>query len=78
MVAVKRLSSLFFLLLVLMLTGSLAAQAERDGSAVDGGVVGEGTPASCTEDALNAALNDGGGVPFNCGALPVSAAQTIS
>lgn len=31
------------------------------------GVVGDGTPASCTEAALNAALSGGGNVSFNCG-----------
>lgn len=31
------------------------------------GVVGNGSPASCTEAALNAALNGGGNVTFNCG-----------
>ena len=31
------------------------------------GVVGTGTPASCTEAALNAALVGGGAVTFNCG-----------
>jgi hypothetical protein len=34
------------------------------------GVVGTGTPASCTEAALDAALNGGGTVTFNCGAAP--------
>ena len=33
-----------------------------------GGVVGTGTPASCTEAALDAALAAGGLVSFNCGA----------
>jgi predicted outer membrane repeat protein len=32
-----------------------------------GGVVGNGTPGSCTEAALNAALVGGGTVTFNCG-----------
>ncbi|NJN67070.1 MAG: hypothetical protein HC884_10345 [Chloroflexaceae bacterium] len=31
------------------------------------GVVGDGTPASCTEQALRDALSDGGDVTFNCG-----------
>ena len=35
------------------------------------GVVGNGTPGSCTEAALNAALVGGGAVTFNCGASPV-------
>ncbi len=34
------------------------------------GVVGTGTPASCTEAALNVALTGGGAVTFNCGANP--------
>jgi hypothetical protein len=32
-----------------------------------GGVVGDGTPASCTEAALTTALTGGGTVTFNCG-----------
>lgn len=35
-------------------------------------VVGDGTPAGCTEAALAAALNGGGAISFNCGAAPVS------
>jgi hypothetical protein len=35
-------------------------------------VVGTGTAISCTEDALAAALFDGGVITFNCGAQPVS------
>jgi predicted outer membrane repeat protein len=34
------------------------------------GVVGNGTPTSCTEAALTAALSGGGSVSFNCGAAP--------
>jgi hypothetical protein len=34
-------------------------------------VVGDGTPASCTEDALNAALEGGGIIRFRCGASPL-------
>ena len=41
------------------LAGSPAARAA--------GVVGNGTAASCTDDALNAALADGGPVTFDCG-----------
>jgi len=40
------------------------------------GVVGAGTPASCTEDALDAALAAGGLVTFDCGADPVTIALT--
>jgi len=36
------------------------------------GVVGNGTPASCTEAALNTALTGGGLVTFNCGPNPVT------
>jgi hypothetical protein len=36
------------------------------------GVVGNGTPGSCTEAALNGALAGGGLVTFNCGANPVT------
>jgi predicted outer membrane repeat protein len=50
--------------------------------ALAGGVVGTGTPASCTEAALNSALAGGGTITFNCGAAPhtilSSAAKTIT
>ncbi len=46
------------------------------------GVVGTGTPASCTETALDTALAGGGAVTFNCGASPfiiiVTGVKTIS
>lgn len=51
--------SLFLFLLALVAT---TVQAE--------GVVGDGTPGSCTEAALDAALSDGGTVTFNCGQSP--------
>jgi hypothetical protein len=41
-----------------------------------GGVVGDGTPASCTESALRAALNHGGVVTFRCGSQPVTITLT--
>lgn len=41
-----------------------------------GGVVGTGTPASCTEDALDRALLQGGTVTFNCGASAVTITVT--
>lgn len=50
----------------LFLTGLIVALM-RPGLAYAGGVVGNGTPASCTEAALNAALAGGGLVTFNCG-----------
>jgi predicted outer membrane repeat protein len=52
--------------LILLLVGLLAA-LWRPGLAHAGGAVGNGTPDSCTEAALNAALMDGGLVTFNCG-----------
>ena len=36
------------------------------------GVVGTGTPESCTDAALNAALTGGGAVTFNCGPNPTT------
>src|SRR3954469_23868210 len=41
-----------------------------------GGVVGTGTPESCTEAALDAALAGGGTVTFNCGPSPVTITVT--
>jgi predicted outer membrane repeat protein len=43
-----------------------------------GGVVGTGTPASCTEVALDAALAGGGDVSFECGASPHSIAVSFT
>jgi len=43
---------------------------------VAAGVVGNGTPGSCTEAALNTALADGGNVYFNCGASPLTLTLT--
>jgi len=52
------------------------------GPALAAGVVGSGTPASCTEAALAAALAGGGAVTFSCGGgavtIPVTATKTIS
>jgi hypothetical protein len=36
------------------------------------GVIGNGTPSSCTDTAINNALNGGGNVIFNCGSSPVT------
>jgi hypothetical protein len=41
-------------------------------------VVGSGTAASCTFDALNAAVSKGGIVTFNCGPSPVTIAVTAT
>ncbi len=40
------------------------------------GVVGNGTPASCTEAALRAAVAGGGRVTFNCGSQPITITLT--
>jgi len=45
-------------------------------AAPDGGVVGTGTPASCTQAALEAKLTGGGSLTFNCGANPVTIVVT--
>ncbi len=46
------------------------------------GVVGDGTPASCTETALDTALSSGGDVTFNCGAelhtISVSSTKVVA
>ena len=45
------------------------------------GVVGNGTPAGCTEAALTAALTGSGTVTFNCGgavSIPVTSLMTIT
>ncbi len=44
--------------------------------ALAAGVVGDGTPGSCTEAALDAALAGGGSVTFNCGASPITITVT--
>src|SRR5262245_43408941 len=54
----------------------LAAMPQSARSAFAAGVVGDGTPTSCTERALDAALAGGGLVTFNCGAGPVTIAVT--
>lgn len=40
------------------------------------GTVGNGTPGSCTEAALNTALTGGGSVYFNCGSSPITITLT--
>lgn len=42
------------------------------------GVVGTGTPGSCTEGALDTALAGGGDITFNCGASPFTLNITIT
>jgi hypothetical protein len=46
--------------------------------AAAGGVVGSGTPSTCTEAALDAALADGGLVTFNCGPRPFTLTVTTT
>lgn len=60
----KLLSGEIGILLVLLLILALLLAARPAHGA---GVVGSGTPGSCTEAALNAALSGGGSVSFNCG-----------
>ena len=50
------------LVLLLILVWLLIARPARGA-----GVVGSGTPGSCTEAALNTALSGGGSISFNCG-----------
>ena len=60
----KLLSGEIGILLVLLLILALLLAARP---AQGAGTVGSGTPGSCTEAALNAALSGGGSVSFNCG-----------
>jgi hypothetical protein len=39
-------------------------------------VIGDGTPASCTEDALRAAASEGGVIRFDCGSAPLTITVT--
>jgi hypothetical protein len=68
---IRLLYSILVLLLVLSSVNIAPAHAA--------GVVGNGTPASCTRNAIAAALVGGGNVTFNCGANPVtiSIGQTL-
>jgi hypothetical protein len=59
-----------------LLVGLLVLPVVLVSSAAAGGAVGTGTPASCTEAALNAALAAGGSVTFNCGTSPVTITVT--
>jgi hypothetical protein len=57
------LAHINWLILATLLAATLATPAPAQAA----GVVGTGTPASCTEAALDAALAGGGTVTFNCG-----------
>ena len=55
--------------LILLLLGALIGSNFMVLPVQAAGVVGTGTPASCTESAFNTALTGGGSVTFNCGGL---------
>ena len=57
---------------LLLILALLAAGFESAAPVRAAGVVGTGTPASCTRAALASALSGGGTVTFNCGPNPVS------
>src|SRR5437879_5889025 len=67
-----RLPSLALVALML----SALVLAAPPGVAFAAGVVGTGTPASCTAAAFTAALSGGGNVTFNCGPYPVTIVVT--
>ncbi len=78
--ASKKLSGEIGILLVLLvLLIILAALLVKPASGA--GTVGNGTPGSCTEAALNTALSGGGSVSFNCGGshtITLTGEKTIS
>jgi hypothetical protein len=61
----KRIILILLLLSLLSVTNPLSVQAA-------GGVVGDGTPASCTETALKSAVAGNKVITFNCGSSPVT------
>ena len=63
-----------FLIAALLLALGAALPAPR--AAYAAGVVGSGTPASCTEADLAAKLSGGGTITFNCGPSPATIAIT--
>lgn len=60
---------------VVLVVATLALLVTSQPAAAEG-TVGTGTPASCTEAALDAALAGGGTVTFNCGPIPVTITLT--
>lgn len=56
-------------IILCLILGGLVVTPGRVSAA---GVVGTGTPASCTRNALSAALSGGGLVTFNCGSAPAT------
>ena len=75
--AIRRVNSLYIILIMVGL--ALFSTPITTHAA---GVVGTGTPASCTEAALDTALAGGGTVTFNCGTsvhtIPLTSNKTIS
>lgn len=63
-------------LLLIGLLASVVIAPQMARAEPDAGVVGNGSPASCTEAALNTALAGGGLVTFNCGAAPYTLTLT--
>lgn len=74
----RRLVPVLIALLSVILT--LATTSAQTQAAPNGGVVGDGTLASCTNAALTTAMNGGGTVTFNCGgpATITMTAKTIT
>lgn len=71
----------FMLRCMLVVGMALASSIGLVKAAPAGGVVGNGTPGSCTETALNTALAGGGTVTFNCGGpqtITLTGAKTIA
>jgi hypothetical protein len=63
-------------LLTFVVAGVLSAALLRPAPVAAAGVVGTGTPESCTEAALDTALAEGGVVTFDCGPDPVTITLT--
>ena len=74
--SIKPLLSMLTLVIVILTQFVMPRHAYASGT------VGSGSPASCTEAALNTALSGGGAVTFNCGSAPhtitVTTTKTIS
>jgi hypothetical protein len=70
--AARRCSGVLAALMLFALVAGTVAMPARVAAA---GTVGDGTPGSCTEAALVAALANGGAVSFNCGADPGAAVR---
>lgn len=61
-----------------LLTAALLLLMPLAGRTLAAGVVGDGTPESCTSAALQTALGGGGAVSFNCGGAPVTITLTAT